>query len=103
MCLWRIKDRIADQRADIPVAPVMKEIVAVVQEVVKWVPPSSPQDRSQDPSAPRALKLLQQACCGAMSERIPTLEPLVAAIAKRLLLILSPMPSTLLNNRDRSL
>ena len=34
----RIKDRIADQMVDIPVPPVMKEIVAVVQRAVMLVP-----------------------------------------------------------------
>ena len=34
----RIKDRIADQMVDIPVPPVMKEIVAVVTRLVKLVP-----------------------------------------------------------------
>ena len=32
----RIKDRIADQMVDIPVPPVMEEIVAAVQEVMGW-------------------------------------------------------------------
>ena len=34
----RTKDRIADHMVDIPVRLVMKEIVAVVQEVVRLVP-----------------------------------------------------------------
>ena len=33
----RIKDRIADQMVDIPLPPVMKEIVAVVQRAVMLV------------------------------------------------------------------
>ena len=34
----RIKDRVDDQTMDISVPPVMEEIVAVVQEVVRLAP-----------------------------------------------------------------
>ena len=52
----RIKGRVADQMVDIPVPPVMEEIVAALQEVVRRVP----QERLQLPTVEVVLAPTEQ-------------------------------------------